>query len=113
MGRGASCDVGRLVAVKRGDDRSEWLADESFGHHANLVGRDDDRDECTELGRDHMSEYSLSRWQNKCDSAIPYPDRAAMLASGPLRIVGSDAEGEVRVGELRGHPFFVGTLYVP
>jgi len=36
-----------------------------------------------------------------------------MLASGPLRIVGSDAEGEVRVGELRGHPFFVGTLYVP
>jgi len=42
-----------------------------------------------------------------------HPDRVAVLRSGPLRIVGSDAEGEVRVVELPGHPFFVGTLYVP
>jgi CTP synthase (UTP-ammonia lyase) len=42
-----------------------------------------------------------------------HPDRVATLASGPLRIVGSDAEGDVRVVELPGHPFFVGTLYVP
>jgi CTP synthase (UTP-ammonia lyase) len=42
-----------------------------------------------------------------------HPDRVAALASGPLRIVGSDAEGDVRVVELPGHPFFVGTLYVP
>jgi CTP synthase (UTP-ammonia lyase) len=41
------------------------------------------------------------------------PDYAAMLASSGLAVVGSDAEGEVRVVELRGHPFFVGTLYVP
>lgn len=41
------------------------------------------------------------------------PDYAAALAASELAIVGSDAEGEVRVVELRGHPFFVGTLYVP
>jgi CTP synthase (UTP-ammonia lyase) len=42
-----------------------------------------------------------------------HPDRVAALAEGPLRIVGSDAEGAVRVVELPGHPFFVGTLFVP
>lgn len=41
------------------------------------------------------------------------PDYVTTLASGPLRIVGSDAEGEVRVVELAGHPFFVGTLFLP
>jgi CTP synthase (UTP-ammonia lyase) len=42
-----------------------------------------------------------------------HPDRVGVLASGPLQIVGSDAEGEVRVVELPGHPFFIGTLFVP
>ncbi len=42
-----------------------------------------------------------------------HPDRVTILRSGPLQIVGSDTEGEVRVVELPGHPFFVGTLYVP
>ncbi len=41
------------------------------------------------------------------------PDHTAALSSGDLAIVGSDAEGEVRVVELRNHPFFVGTLFVP
>lgn len=41
------------------------------------------------------------------------PDCVALLQSRELRIVGSDAEGEVRVMELQGHPFFVGTLFVP
>lgn len=41
------------------------------------------------------------------------PERAALLRSGPLTIVGSDSEGEIRVVELPGHPFFVGTLFVP
>jgi CTP synthase (UTP-ammonia lyase) len=39
--------------------------------------------------------------------------RVAQLKSGPLRVTGSDAEGEVRVIELPGHPFFIGTLFVP
>lgn len=42
-----------------------------------------------------------------------HPDRVAILRSGPLLIAGSDAEGEVRVVELPGHPFFIGTLFVP
>jgi CTP synthase (UTP-ammonia lyase) len=41
------------------------------------------------------------------------PDYAALLMSGDLAVVGSDAEGEVHVVELRDHPFFVGTLFVP
>jgi CTP synthase (UTP-ammonia lyase) len=41
------------------------------------------------------------------------PDRVPLLKSGPLRITGSDSEGVVRVIELPGHPFFLGTLFVP
>jgi CTP synthase (UTP-ammonia lyase) len=41
------------------------------------------------------------------------PDYTNTLSSGDLAIVGSDAEGEVRVVELRSCPFFVGTLFVP
>jgi CTP synthase (UTP-ammonia lyase) len=42
-----------------------------------------------------------------------HPDRVALIRSGPLKVVGSDSEGEIRVVELPGHPFFVGTLFVP
>ena len=41
------------------------------------------------------------------------PDHLSDLKSGPLKITGSDSEGEVRVVELPGHPFFLGTLFVP
>lgn len=41
------------------------------------------------------------------------PDKIELIASGSLDIVGSDAEGEVRVVELSHHPFFIGTLFVP
>jgi CTP synthase (UTP-ammonia lyase) len=41
------------------------------------------------------------------------PDYVSELASRDLRIVGSDEEGEIRVVELKDHPFFVGTLFVP
>ena len=41
------------------------------------------------------------------------PDHLSDLESGPLKITGSDSEGEVRVVELPGHPFFLGTLFVP
>jgi CTP synthase (UTP-ammonia lyase) len=50
--------------------------------------------------------------QYYCNFGV-HPDRVAELASQRLRIVGSDAEGEARVVELPGHPFFVGTLFVP
>jgi len=35
------------------------------------------------------------------------------LASGPLRVSGRDADGDVRAIELEGHPFFVATLFQP
>lgn len=41
------------------------------------------------------------------------PAQSESLSSGPLQIVGSDEEGEIRVIELPDHPFHVGTLYVP
>ena len=41
------------------------------------------------------------------------PGKVGLLASSRLRISGSDSEGEVRVIELPGHPFYVGTLFVP
>jgi len=41
------------------------------------------------------------------------PNHVSLLKSGPLKITGSDSEGEIRVTELPGHPFFLGTLFVP
>ncbi len=41
------------------------------------------------------------------------PDYVAKLRASTLRIVGSDDEGVVRAVELPGHPFFVGTLFLP
>jgi CTP synthase (UTP-ammonia lyase) len=35
------------------------------------------------------------------------------LFGGALRIAGTDPEGEVRIVELTGHPFFVATLFLP
>ena len=41
------------------------------------------------------------------------PSYATRFADGPLRIVGTDTEGEIRILELPNHPFFIGTLFVP
>ena len=41
------------------------------------------------------------------------PDYVPRFKNGPLKITGSDSGGEIRVIELPGHPFFVGTLFVP
>jgi CTP synthase (UTP-ammonia lyase) len=41
------------------------------------------------------------------------PEYVATLRSHALRIVASDEEGEVRAIELPGHPFFIGTLFLP
>jgi CTP synthase (UTP-ammonia lyase) len=47
-----------------------------------------------------------------CDFGVN-PEHAPLLGAGPLRITGSDAEGEARVIELPRHAFFLGTLFVP
>jgi CTP synthase (UTP-ammonia lyase) len=41
------------------------------------------------------------------------PQYVETLRSAALKIVGSDAEGVVRAVELPGHPFFIGTLFLP
>jgi CTP synthase (UTP-ammonia lyase) len=41
------------------------------------------------------------------------PKVVELFRGGPLKISGSDDEGESRVVELDNHPFFVGTLFVP
>jgi len=41
------------------------------------------------------------------------PGYVETLRGGALRFAGSDAEGVVRAVELPGHPFFVGTLFLP
>lgn len=47
-----------------------------------------------------------------CDFGVE-PGKIELLGSSSLRISGSDDEGEVRVIELPGHPFYIGTLFVP
>lgn len=41
------------------------------------------------------------------------PEYVEVLRSGPLKAVGSDEEGVIRAVELPGHPFFIGTLFLP
>lgn len=55
---------------------------------------------------------SLAKEQYYCNFGVN-PVCIDMLKRGPLRITGSDAEGEIRVIEHPGHPFFIGTLFVP
>jgi CTP synthase (UTP-ammonia lyase) len=50
--------------------------------------------------------------QYRCNFGVN-PEYEGVLRSSALRVVGSDDEGVVRVVELAGHPFFVGTLFVP
>lgn len=55
---------------------------------------------------------TLATEQYYCNFGVN-PDYVARLAESPLVVSGSDTEGEVRVIELPGHPFYVGTLFVP
>jgi CTP synthase (UTP-ammonia lyase) len=41
------------------------------------------------------------------------PDYLARLQAGGLRVSGVGDEGEVRIVELPGHPFFLATLFLP
>lgn len=41
------------------------------------------------------------------------PAYVETLRSGPLKAVASDAEGAIRAVELPGHPFYIGTLFLP
>ncbi|GGG69471.1 CTP synthase C-terminal region-related (seleno)protein [Paenibacillus radicis (ex Gao et al. 2016)] len=41
------------------------------------------------------------------------PNFEALIHEAGLKMVGTDAEGRPRIVELTGHPFFIGTLFVP
>ncbi len=56
--------------------------------------------------------WTQARERYYCNFGVA-PEAVDLLKAGPLRVSGSDAEGEVRVVELPGHPFFIGTLFVP
>jgi CTP synthase (UTP-ammonia lyase) len=47
-----------------------------------------------------------------CDFGLN-PRHQALLHARGLRVAGADEDGEARVVELRDHPFFVATLFVP
>jgi CTP synthase (UTP-ammonia lyase) len=47
-----------------------------------------------------------------CDYGLN-PDYLEVLTSGGLRFTGFDDSGQVRIMELPGHPFFMGTLFQP
>jgi CTP synthase (UTP-ammonia lyase) len=50
--------------------------------------------------------------QYRCNFGVN-PDYVPLLRGSPLRVVASDQEGVIRAVELPGHPFFVGTLFLP
>lgn len=50
--------------------------------------------------------------QYRC-SYGPNPEHEKALFAGEFRVTARDADGQVRAGELRGHRFFVGTLFQP
>jgi CTP synthase (UTP-ammonia lyase) len=52
------------------------------------------------------------REQYRC-SYGPNPEHEKGLFAEEFRVTARDAGGQVRGGELRGHPFFVGTLFQP
>jgi CTP synthase (UTP-ammonia lyase) len=50
--------------------------------------------------------------QYRCNYG-PNPLYGKMLFDGAMRATAHDLNGEIRGGELEGHPFFVGTLFQP
>ncbi len=75
---------------------------------------DAEEDLILELGRLLHKIYGTTRVreQYRCGYG-PNPEYENRLFGGELRVAARDANGEVRAGELRGHPFFVGTLFQP
>jgi len=59
-----------------------------------------------------LYQTTLTREQYYCSFGVS-PDFVETIAGSPLRIVGSDSEGVLRITELPSHPFFIGTLFVP
>lgn len=57
-------------------------------------------------------EWPRAEERYRCGYGVA-PARERALEEAGLRVTGRDANGEARIVELSGHPFFVGTLFVP
>jgi CTP synthase (UTP-ammonia lyase) len=58
--------------------------------------------------------YGRTKIEETYHCRFGLPSRhAAIFSGGPLRITGTDSEGEPRVVELDGHPFFIATAFQP
>lgn len=54
----------------------------------------------------------LSNEHFRCSFGLN-PEYRQLIADGKLRVSGTDENGEARIVELSGHPFFVATLFLP
>lgn len=59
-----------------------------------------------------MYQRAMAQEQYYCQFGLN-PRYQSILHEGGLRVVGVDQDGEARLLELPGHPFFVATLFVP
>lgn len=64
----------------------------------------------SQVGRLYQSDRSTENFYCSFGIAPRYEEK---LRSSALRFVGHDDEGQTRITELPGHPFFIGTLFVP
>jgi CTP synthase (UTP-ammonia lyase) len=89
---GSTLVISRLACSLRGTEQTAVILPGTMAREA--------------YGKDRSTESYL------CSFGVndSYRDR---LFGGDLRIAGEDDEGNVRIVELRSHPFFVATLFVP
>jgi CTP synthase (UTP-ammonia lyase) len=64
----------------------------------------------SQTGRLYQGDRSTERFY--CSFGLE-PRYVQILKESPLRLVGQDDEGQIRITELPEHPFFIGTLFVP
>jgi CTP synthase (UTP-ammonia lyase) len=84
--------ISQLACSLRGTQQTAFVLPGTFAHEA--------------YGKDSSTEHYLCRFGVN--------DRyREQLFGGDLKIAGQDAEGNVRIVELRSHPFFLATLFVP
>lgn len=55
---------------------------------------------------------AVAEEEYRCNYGLA-PENRRLLEEGGLRVSGTDPEGEARIVELPGHPFYVATLFVP
>jgi CTP synthase (UTP-ammonia lyase) len=89
---GAALVVDKLACSLVGQAHEVWIAPGTRTHQAYGVERAVEQFRCT---------YGLN------------PLYRETFASGPLQVVGTDAEGEVRIVELPALRFFIATLFLP